>query len=261
MAADDFPEALGFKNGDTSVHTARTMMLAELAALFSAVPPDGSPDAYARAAIDDNVLGKRSLVTRRSTLKHLTALYGFTPRLPLFRTLRRLWPQAGLGRPVLALLCAAARDPLLRLTAPNVLKAKEGATIDRGDVEQVIATLAHGRFSPKTIRSVAQSTSSTWTQAGHLTGRAKKVRSRPRVTREAVAYALFLGYLCGLRGPALFTSFWASLLDRRPEEILTLAEEASAAGLLTLKQAGSVVDVQFPGWLTPEEEALLHDSH
>ncbi|HQN09731.1 MAG TPA: hypothetical protein PK569_19375, partial [Thermoanaerobaculia bacterium] len=116
---------------------------------------------------------------------------------------------------------------------------------------------APGRFSPKTIRSVAQATSSTWTQSGHFTGRAKKVRSRPRVTREAVAYALFLGYLCGLRGPALFTSFWASLLDRRPEEALTLAEEASAAGLLSLKQAGPVVDVQFPGWLTHEEEALL----
>lgn len=257
MTRDVLPTAFGFRSGDASVHTARTMMLAELSALFAAVPSDGSPDDYARAAVDDNVLGKRSLVTRRSTLKHLTALYGFTPRMPLFRNLRRLWPQAGLGRPVLALLCAAARDPLLRLTASNVLKSKEGATIARGDVEHVIATLAHGRFSPKTIRSVAQSTSSTWTQAGHFTGKAKKVRSRPRVTREAVAYALFLGYLCGLRGPALFTSFWASLLDRRPEEILTLAEEASSAGLLSLKQAGPVVDVHFPGWLTPEEEALL----
>ena len=261
MAAEVFPEALGFKNGDTSVHTARTMMLAELTTLFSVVPAEGAREDYFRAAIEDNALGKKSMVTRRSTVKHLAELYALTPAEPLFRNLRRLWPQAGLGRPALALLCASARDPLLRLTAPNVLKAKEGATIARGDVEQVIATLAHGRFSPKTIRSVAQSTSSTWTQAGHLTGRAKKVRSRPRVTREAVAYALFLGYLCGLRGPALFTTFWASLLDRRPEEILTLAEEASAAGLLSLRQAGPVVDVWFPGWLTPEEEALLHESH
>ena len=257
MASEAFPEALGFKNGDTSVHTARTMMLAELTALLAAVPADGSPGDYARAAIDENVLGKRSLVTRRSTLKHLTALYGFTPLMPLFRNFRRLWPQAGLGRPMLALLCACGRDPLLRLTAPNALKAKEGAVIPRAQVEEVIATGAPGRFSPKTIRSVAQATSSTWTQSGHFTGRAKKLRSRPRVTREVAAYALFLGYLCGLRGPALFTSFWASLLDRRPEEVLTLAEEASAAGLLTLKQAGPVVEVGFPGWLTPEEEALL----
>ena len=254
-------ERLGFSYERGGVHTARTMMLAELTTLFSVVPAEGAREDYFRAAIEDNALGKKSMVTRRSTVKHLAELYALTPAEPLFRNLRRLWPQAGLGRPALALLCASARDPLLRLTAPNVLKAKEGATIARGDVEQVIATLAHGRFSPKTIRSVAQSTSSTWTQAGHLTGRAKKVRSRPRVTREAVAYALFLGYLCGLRGPALFTSFWASLLDRRPEEILTLAEEASAAGILSLKQAGPGVDVHFPGWLTPEEEALLHESH
>lgn len=257
LASEAFPEALGFKNGDTSVHTARTMMLAELGEIFSAVPAEGSREDYWRAAIEDNVLGKPSMVTRRSTVKHLAELYGLTPAEPLFRNLRRLWPQAGLGRPMLALLCACARDPLLRLTAPNALKAKEGATIPRAQVEEVIATGAPGRFSPKTIRSVAQATSSTWTQSGHFTGRAKKVRSRPRVTREAVAYALFLGHLCGLRGPALFTSFWASLLDRRPEEVLTLAEEASAAGLLTLKQAGPVVEVGFPGWLTPEEEALL----
>jgi len=257
LAADDLPEAFGFRSGDTSVHTARTMMLAELTALFSAVPSDGSRDDYWRAAIEDNVLGKPSMVTRRSTVKHMTELYALTPAEPLFRNLRRHWDRAGLGRPMLALLCAAARDPLLRLTAPNALKAREGTTIPRAQVEEVIASGAPGRFSPKTIRSVAQATSSTWTQAGHFTGRAKKVRSRPRVTREAVAYALFLGYLCGLRGPALFTSFWASLLDRRPEEALTLAEEASAAGLLSLKQAGPVVDVQFPGWLTHEEEALL----
>ena len=257
MVSEVFPEALGFKNGDTSVHTARTMMLAELAALFSVVPAESVRDDYFRAAIDDNLLGKRSMVTRRSSVKHLAELYGLTPAEPLFRNLRRLWPQSGLGRPMLALLCACARDPLLRLTAPNALKAREGTTIPRAQVEEVIATGAPGRFSPKTTRSVAQATSSTWTQSGHFTGRAKKVRSRPRVTREAVAYALFLGHLCGLRGPALFTSFWASLLDRRPEEILTLAEEASAAGLLTLKQAGPVVEVGFPGWLTPEEEALL----
>lgn len=261
MTADDLPVALGFRIGDTSVHTARTMMLAELTTLFSVVPAEGARDDYFRAAIEDNVLGKKSMVTRRSTVKHLSELYALTPAEPLFRNLRRLWPQAGLGRPMLALLCAAARDPLLRLTAPNALKAKEGAVIPRVQVEEVIATGAPGRFSPKTIRSVAQSTSSSWTQSGHFSGRATKVRTRPRVTREAVAYALFHGYLCGLRGPALFTTFWASLLDRRPEEVLTLAEEASAAGLLSLRQAGPVVDVSFPGWLTPEEEALLHESH
>lgn len=261
MTREVLPAALGFRSGDSSVHTARTMMLAELTALFSAVPSTGSPGDYWRAATEDNVLGKKSLVTRRSTARHLTALYALTPSVPLFRNLRRLWDHAGAGRPMLALLCAAARDPLLRLTAPNALRAKPGATIPRSQVEEVISTAAPGRFSPKTIRSVAQSTSSTWTQSGHFTGKVTKLRSRPRVTREAAAYALFLGYLCGARGATLFTTTWAELLDRRPEEILSLAEEAAAAGLLSLKQAGPVIDVRFPGWLTPEEETTLDESH
>jgi hypothetical protein len=82
------------------------------------------------------------------------------------------------------------------------LRVKEGVTIPRGQVEEVIGTGARGRFSPKTIRSVAQATSSTWTQSGHFTGLAKKLRSRPRITREAAAYAHnFLGYLCGWGAP------------------------------------------------------------
>jgi len=139
--------------------------------------------------------------------------------------------------------------------------AREGARPGLNRTPELDRVLTSCRFSAATRKSVAQNTSSTWTQSGHLSGRATKIRHRPRVTREAAAYALFLGYLCGARGAALFSTTWAGLLDRRPEEILSLAEEAAAAGLLSLKQAGPVIDVRFPGWLTPEEETTLDESH
>jgi hypothetical protein len=42
---------------------------------------------------------------------------------------------------------------------------------------------------------------------------------------------------------------------------MTLAAEASKQGWLRLKAAGSVVEVTFPGLLTPAEERLTHEPH
>jgi hypothetical protein len=133
--------------------------------------------------------------------------------------------------------------------------------LSKVQLDEALAAMIPGRFNDSTRNKVARNAASSWTQSGHLSGRAKKTRSRPRVSRESVAYALFLGFLCGLRGPALFSSFWASLLDRTPEELFPLAADASAAGLLNLKRAGTIIDVTFPGWLTPSEEESLHESH
>ena len=234
-------------------------MLAELTTLLGTVPADATNADYRRAVAVDNVLGKKSAATRRLTAQRLSELYALSPGVPLFRNLRRLWPQAGAGRPVVALLCAAARDPLVRMLAPTVLRVHPGDPVSKTELDEALATAIPRRFNDSIRNKIARNAASSFTQSGHISGRTKKTRSRPPVGREALAYALFLGYLCGVRGPALFTTTWADLLDRRPEELLALAEGASAAGLLALKKAGPVVDVRFPGWLTPEEEAILDE--
>lgn len=235
-------------------------MLSELTTLLAAVSPAATNAEYRRVVVDENVLGKKSASTRRLTGQRLSELYSLSPDVPLFRNLRRIWPKAGAGRPLIALLCAAARDPLLRLMAPAVERVRPGDPISKVQLDDALAAAIPGRFNDSIRNKIARNAASSFTQSGHISGRTKKVRARPRVTREAVAYALFLGYLCGVRGPALFTTIWAELLDRRPEDLLSLAEEASAAGLLSLKQAGPVIDVRFPGWLIPEEEAILDES-
>lgn len=235
------------------------MMLSELAETLAAVPPEAPPAEYRRAIIEQNILGKKSLATRKLTAQRLSELYALNPDTSLFRNLRRLWPQAGVGRPVLALLCASARDPLLRLLAPAVLKVREGQRISKDDLDTALASSVPGRFNDSIRNKIARNVASSFTQSGHISGRTKKIRSRARVGRAATAYALFLGYLCGVRGPVLFGTIWAELLDRRPEDLLTLAGEASVAGLLSFKQAGPIVDVRFPGWLTPGEEAILDE--
>ena len=115
------------------------------------------------------------------------------------------------------------------------------------------------RFKPTTLHSTAQNLASSWAQAGYLTGKVTKRRGQPVVSPQVVTYALILGYLNGLRGKLLLGSIWSRLLDRTSTEVMELAAEASRQGWLRLKAAGAVVEVTFPGLLTPDEERLAHE--
>ena len=121
----------GFRFGNRGAHTSRTIMLAEVADLFAAVEPGAAYADYRAAVADENVLGKPTIATRRSTCQRLRELYALDPRVPIFRVLRRLWRVDVPGRPLLAMLCALARDPLLRATAPAVLALPVGSELVR----------------------------------------------------------------------------------------------------------------------------------
>src|SRR5205823_5099752 len=116
-----------------------------------------------------------------------------------------------------------------------------------------------GRFRATTQHSAAQNLASSWAQAGILRGVTTKRRSQPVITPVVAAYALLLGYLGGLRGQRLLDSTWTGLLDRPPAAITDLATEASKQGWLRYKMAGSVVEVTFPGLLTPAEERACRE--
>ena len=79
-----------------------------------------------RAIVEGNALGKKTESTRKLSAQRLSELYALDEAVPLFRLLRELWPIDEPGRPMLAFLCASARDPLLRMTAKPVLKARRG---------------------------------------------------------------------------------------------------------------------------------------
>ena len=73
----------------------------------------------------------------------------------------------------------------------------------------------------------------------------------------AVAYAMFAGYLAGLRGPRLLQSEFGELATAQPALIPSHLSIASARGLLGFKQAGGVVEFDFTPLLTPAEIALV----
>lgn len=253
-------ERLGFRDGDRGSHTSRTMMLGELSVLLDHVPVTASRADYLAAIEEANLLGKKTARTRELTAKHLRELYGLKPELAVFRALRSFWIRdPGEGRPLLALLCAVARDPLLRSSADVILSAPTGAGIEKGAFEKAFLGQAPDRFAATTLGSLARNIASTWTQSGHLAGHQHKIRSRPAASPAAAAYAATLAFLEGARGQILFQSPYVRLLDRPVNEVHDLLVTASRRGWIDYRSVGAVVDVRLSDLLSEEEQEWLRE--
>jgi len=251
---------LGFRFGTNGPHAARTMMLDDLRALFAKVPRGAARVSYREAVVVENILGKPTKNSRELAFRHLATLYALDPAVPIFRALRRLWTADEAGQPLLALLAALARDPLLRSTQDFVLSKEQGAAVLRTDLEDWLASDMPQRFSSASLKSFAQNVNGSWTAAGFLSGRIRKTRSSPAVTPAVVALCLFLGFLEGLSGQRLFSSSWMKLLPGSPLEWESLAGTAAQQDILVFLNAGGVKEVRFPGYLTPEEEQIRQEA-
>ncbi|WP_456429835.1 hypothetical protein [Rhodocaloribacter sp.] len=250
---------LGFRDGLSGPHSSRTMMLEELQTVLNRLPPETTHEAYLHALEVANITGKRTLSNRKKTTRLLIALYGLDPNVPLFRLFRWYWDVDPVGRPVLALLCATARDPLLRLLTPHMLAVPVGREVTLEQTMEAIEEAAPERFSYEMRRGLAQRVRSSWTQAGYLEGHVVKRRVAPEITPATVAYALFLGYLMGVGGQMLFDTFWTRMLAQDKATLHALARSASARGWLTYRNAGGVIDVDFDLLLTPTEKTLIRE--
>ncbi|MBV8399561.1 MAG: hypothetical protein JOZ17_12590 [Acetobacteraceae bacterium] len=205
--------SLGFRLEIGGTHLSRTMMLAELRHVLDAVPqPTG--EQLRCLVVDQNVLQKRTGSARRLSLRHLRELYGLGATLPISRAMISLWPRAGEGQPMLALLAALAREVLLRDSAEVVLAAPAGTRVRAADFASLLEERYSSRYTLKMLAKIARNCASSWTQSGHLRGRVRKVRTNPQVTSAVAAYAALLGSLAGFGGPALLASPWIAVLDR-----------------------------------------------
>ena len=104
--------------------TSHTVVIPALAALLDVVDHQAEAGAYGRAVLEKNVLGKKTAGSRKRTLRYLRELYLLRPDSILFRALRDLWTDERTGQPLLAGLCALARDPVFRASAQAILPAK-----------------------------------------------------------------------------------------------------------------------------------------
>ena len=242
--------AQGFRVADSGPHTSKTLMLQELETLLAAVPVDAPAKAYRTAIVEGNVLGKRTLSTRKETASRLTALHGLDPTKPLFRVLRRLWDVDPTAHPQLALLNGLARDPLLMATREQVMGMATGQHVQRSEMVAAVQGFTHDRLSARVLDAVARNTASSWTQSGHLKGKVKKLRQHLQPHPVALALAMWLGYASGKRGKALLNTPWARALDTSSSGLLELAEQAKRLGLLKLSHGAGVVSID-PSGLDP----------
>jgi hypothetical protein len=243
----------GFRWGQRGTHTSRTIMLDELRAVLANCGPEATRDDYLAAIHEENCLGKRTAATRKLSSQRLTELYALDSKVPLFRVMRRCWYADRDGQAVLSLLLALARDPLLRVTAPPVLRMRPGEELARQQMTDAISRAVGSRLSESTLDKVVRNTASSWTQSGHLKGRGRKVRQSVTPTAATTAFALLLGHLAGARGAALFETLWARVLDAPAGELMRMANDARRLGFLDMSQSGGVIDVAFSRLLAREE--------
>jgi hypothetical protein len=239
--------------------TSHTIIFPALAQVLSAVDRFANAETYERAVVGQNVLGKDTAGARHRTLRYLRELYLLRPDSVLFRALRDLWTDEMSGQPLLAGLCALARDSVFRASARGVLGCAPGDEVTSRELGEAVDKVFPVAYGEATLAKIGRNTFSSWEQTGHLeaVARPEKVRRRPTCTPSSVAYALLLGHLEGARGAALFDTIWAQVLDQPHHYLIEMAVVASQRSLIDFRHSAGVTEVGFTELLRPMEGQLL----
>jgi hypothetical protein len=262
------PPALGYKRGVTLLeqaaeivpgdvsggpNTSHTVAIESLSALLQAVSPAASEVDYRDAVLDQNLLGKATQGSRWRSYRYLRELYLLRPNSLLFRALRDLWAAEPEALPLLAGLCALARDAVFRASGGAILDRVPGEIMRSSDLAVAIGVTFPESYGDASLAKLGRNTFSSWEQTGHLEALRPGTKRRVRVQcgPADVAYALLLGHLEGVRGEKLFSTFWARTLDRSVEDLIELASDASRRHMLELRAAGGVIEVGFRELMRP----------
>ena len=237
--------AFGMRVKPTGTHLSSTMKFEELQTLLAGLPATATEGEYKAAVIDQNLLGKPTATTRRITFARLRELYGLDPSLLVFRALRDVWDADETAQPMIALLSATARDPILRAMTPFILRLPIDATVTAQELSEEAEQQFPGKFVVTSRNRLGRNASSSWEKAGLLSGKQKRTRVRSEARPISLSYALLLGDLCGRRGRVLFSTLWTSIVDTPMHSLKELAVVASRQGWIEYRASGDVVEVSF----------------
>lgn len=244
-------------DGSTSggTNTSHTIGLAALRTLLGATSSPADLAQYQHAVLVNNVLGKATEGSRMRTFRYLRELYLLRPSSVLFRALRDLWSDDDEAQPLLAGLCALARDTVFRVSADAILESRPDDVVTSVDLALSVEKHFPDSYSQSTLAKVGRNTLSSWEQTGHLAPRRGPGKKRIQaICRPAdVAYALMLGHLQGVRGQGLFETLWTRVLDVPKSQLMDQASAASQHGFIEFRSAGGVIEVGFRELLRPME--------
>lgn len=254
---NDVEIAPGDQSGGAT--TSHTIVIPALQLLLDQVGTRAPAADYEKAVLADNALGKATIGARKRTLRYLKELYILRDGSLLFRVLGDLWNDDPAGQPLLAGLCALARDPVFRASGQAIFDREPGDEVTSTDLAEAVAKCFPGSYSEATLAKIGRNTSSSWAQTGHLgaAARAAKVRRRTVCTPSTTAFALLLGHLGGVAGAALFDTVWARALDHSRADLIDLAVTASQRSLIDFRYRGGITEVGFRDLLRPMEGQLV----
>lgn len=235
----------GFVIEGLGAHSGRTIMLADLQLLLAACTSSAHLEDYKNAVLNTNVLLKRTEAARKESFQRLKRLYGLENDILLFKLLRALWEQSLEAQPILALLYAITRDPILRVTVDFLVDLPLGTIVTALNFAEIVGQEFPTELNEKTLASIGRNIASSYTQSGHLKGRSKKERIYVESHTTSITYALLLGYLCEERGESLFYTPWSRLLDSPVHELHIKGQLASQQGWLEYRHAGQMTDISF----------------
>jgi hypothetical protein len=233
----------GLKLSGGGVHQSKTMMSVDIDKVIVGIQSTNiSPKTL---VVEDNILSKSTVSTRKITYAKLKTLYGLEAQPPICLVMKALRYIAPESKELLYLLTSLGRDPLLRDSAEALMGAPIGERVSWPFIAEVFQTKYPERFTPKMLKSLSQNCASTWTQSGHLEGRVKKIRRRITPQPHVVAFGALLANVCGFGGPALLESLWIKLLDINSGQALDLLRQAEAQGLVRVRSVGDVLEISI----------------
>jgi hypothetical protein len=241
------------------------MMFEEIDTLLSIVSnPDATKEDYRKAIVDGNILMIRTKVSRMKAYYNLNYFYALDNENPIFRALkyyRNKDPESGRLN---SFLCCYLKDHTLRHVMDYL--NYESDTLEYL-YPQLIANeidIFNDQYSKKTLEFLSYNIFSTLRQAGYLDPKGEyhtfyhnhKLKRQyhrkiitPKATYGNVAFALYLGYLNGVRGVNLFTTKYMHLLCLPQDCQYLLAETAHMRELITFKKIGNIMEISFPSSL------------
>lgn len=240
----NYPENFGFYS--KSSHTGRTIMFSEFMTVMNNASGFEDKQNLKKLFVDNNLIKKESKSGRLATFSRLIRLYGLDSGKKNFQGLLKYWNDDSPDKNIMALLCALSRDEALRLSSGYILSVKTGDFADKSGLKEIVDNYYQNIYSEKVRESMVRNLMSSWTQAGHFEGRSNKIRVKPEISVNSFVYACYLAYLAGFRGNRTFHSPWAGVLCLNDSEIKKFTVESNKKGLMSVKRAGSVVEVTFP---------------
>jgi len=169
------------------------------------LPPSQGSDAadYREAVLQKNVLGKITDSTRQKSLRHLRELYAIDEATSILGSCAKLHA-ADAAQPACSRFRLHGRAIRYSSHFPAHHGRIGGRPVETASLAQALEAIFPNQYSELNRHKIARNAASSWTQSGHLVGRAKKTVAESTASRGRHHGLFPWGYRAGYHGRRSF---------------------------------------------------------